>query len=156
MAKQKAKKPRRILCYIDLSKSSRYILEYAKQIADLTGADVYYLHSVTYLSKFAGFYVPHMSTDNLSGEMMKGAKDKLYAICMQTIGEVDASRRILKEGDPVDAINEEIERLGTDLLIIGHEYKTFSFFKEDYVTRYLKDPICPVLVIPLSGELQLP
>jgi len=152
MAKKKANKPRKILCYIDLSKSSRYIIEYAKQIADLTGAEVYFLHSVTDLSKFAGFYVPHMSTDGLSGEMMKAARDKLYAICMQTIGEVDAARRILKEGDPIDAIYEEIDRLGADLLVIGHEYKTFSFFKEDYVARYLKNPSCPVLVIPLSGE----
>lgn len=152
MAKQKVKKLKKILCYIDLSKSSKYIIEYAKQVADLTGAEIYFLHSVTDLSKFAGFYVPHMSTDNLSSEMMKSARDKLYAFCIQTIGEVDASKRIIKEGDTVDAIHEEIDRLGADILIIGHDFKTFSFFKEDYVTRYLKDPACPVLVIPLTGE----
>jgi nucleotide-binding universal stress UspA family protein len=152
MAKPKAKKPRRILCYIDLSKSSRYIIEYSKQIADLTGAEVYFLHSITDLGKFAGFYVPHMSTDSLSVEMMKAAKDKLYAMCMQAIGDVDASRRIVKEGAPIDAIYEEIDRLGADLLIIGHDFKSFSFFREDYVTKYLKAPSCPVLVIPVSGE----
>jgi nucleotide-binding universal stress UspA family protein len=152
MAKPKANKPRRILCYIDLSKGSRYIIEYSKQIADLTGAEVYFLHSVTDLRKFAGFYVPHVSTDSLSGEVLKGAKDKLYAFCMQTIGEVDSARRIVREGDPIEAIHEELTRLGADLLIIGHESKTFSLFKEDYVVRYLKDPSCPVLVIPFSGE----
>jgi nucleotide-binding universal stress UspA family protein len=152
MAKQKAKKPRRILCYIDLSKGSRYIIEYAKQIADMTGAEPYFLHSVRDLKKFAGFYVPHVSTDSLSGEVLKGAKDKLYAFCMQTIGEVDSSRRIVKEGDPLEAINVEITRLGVDLLIIGHESKSFSLFREDYVTRYLKDPSCPVLVIPVKGD----
>ena len=152
MAKQKAKKPRRILCYIDLSKSSRYIIEYTKQISDLTGAEVYFLHSITDLGKFAGFYVPHMSTDGLSSEMLKGAKDKLYAICMQTIGEVDASRRIVKVGDPIDAIYEEIDELEVDLLIIGHDFKPFSFFKQDYVARYLKAPSCPILVIPVDGE----
>ena len=152
MAKPKAKKPRRILCYVDLSKGSRYIIEYAKQIADLTGAEPYFLHSVTDLRKFAGFYVPHVSTDSLSGEVLNGAKDKLYAFCMQTIGEVEPTRRIVKEGDPIEAIHEEIARLGADLLVIGHQSKTFSFFKEDYVTRYLKDPPCPVLVIPISGE----
>ncbi len=152
MAKQKVKKLKKILCYVDLSKSSKYVIEYSKQVADLTGAEIYFLHSVTDLGRFAGFYVPHMSTDSLSSEMMKSAKDKLYAICTQTIGEIDASKRILKEGDIVEAIQDEIDRIGIDLLIIGHDFRTFSFFKEDYVTRYLKDPACPVLVIPLTGE----
>jgi nucleotide-binding universal stress UspA family protein len=93
-----------------------------------------------------------MSTDGLSSEMMKGAKDKLYAVCMQAIGEVDASRRIVKVGDPIDAIYEEIDELEVDLLIIGHDFKTFSFFKQDYVARYLKAPSCPILVIPVDGE----
>jgi nucleotide-binding universal stress UspA family protein len=71
---------------------------------------------------------------------------------MQTIGEIDASKRIIKEGDIVEAIQEEIDRIGIDILVIGHDFRTFSFFKEDYVTRYLKDPACPVLVIPLAVD----
>lgn len=152
MAKQQVKNPKKILCYTDLSKSSRQVVEYAKKIADLTGAEAYFLHSVTDLGKFAGFYVPHVSTENLLAEMMKAAKDKLYALCMQTIGKVDASKRIIKEGDPVDAIHEEIERLGIDLLVVGHDYQSFSFFRQDYLNKYLKNPPCPVLVIPISGE----
>jgi len=152
MAKQKVKKIKKILCYVDLSKSSRYVIEYAKQVSDLTGAEIFFLHTVTDLGRFAGFYVPHIRTDSLSSEMMKSAKDKLYAVCMQTIGEIDASKRIIKEGDIVEAIQEEIDRIGIDILVIGHDFRTFSFFKEDYVTRYLKDPACPVLVIPLAVD----
>jgi nucleotide-binding universal stress UspA family protein len=152
MAKKKISDVKKILCYVDLSKSSRDLIGYAKQLADFAEAEIYFLHSVTDISKFAGFYVPHMSTKNLASEMVKGARDKLYALCMQSIGEVPATHRIVTEGDPVDVIHNEIEKLKADLLVIGHEYKTFSFLKEDYVVRFLKNPTCPVLVFPLSGE----
>jgi nucleotide-binding universal stress UspA family protein len=110
------------------------------------------MHSVTDINKFAGFYVPHMNTSNLSEQMVSAAKDKLYAICTRTIGEVDASHRIIKEGDPLKAIYDVIDEYKIDLLVIGHEFTTFSLFGGDYVQRFLKNPSCPVLVYPITGE----
>lgn len=47
MKKTKVKKPRRLLCYIDFSDHSYYIVEYAFELAKLVDAELFVLHSVT-------------------------------------------------------------------------------------------------------------
>ena len=71
MKKTKVKKPRRLLCYIDFSDHSYYIVEYAFELAKLVDAELFVLHSVTDIKKAAGFYVPHINTDLLEDQVAK-------------------------------------------------------------------------------------
>ena len=96
MAKNRATKPGRILCYIDLSEHSTDLVGYAFEYARLFEAELFVLHSVTDISKAAGFYVPHINTEVLEDEVIKAARDKMYALCHKAVGdEVDAEHRLV-------------------------------------------------------------
>jgi nucleotide-binding universal stress UspA family protein len=152
MRKSQVKKVKKVLCYIDLSKPSHHVVEYANMVAQCMGAELFVLHTVTDIKRSAGFYVPHINTDKLEEEMTKAAQDKLYAVCMQSIGDIDPSRRIVKRGDVLEVIDDMIDSLDIDLLIFGHEVGALTIFKNDYITKYLKAPGCPVLAVPIKGE----
>jgi len=152
MEKAKVRKPQKVLCYIDLSKPSHYVVEYAHMIAERMDAELYVLHAVTDIRKFAGFYVPHINTDKLEQEMPKAAQDKMYAICSQSIGDLDHDHRLVRIGDPLEVLNKEIAAKDIDLLVLGHEIGSLSMFKSDYAQKFLKDPKCPAVVLPITGE----
>jgi hypothetical protein len=58
MKKTKVRKPQKILCYIDYSKNSAYVVDYAYQLSCLIDAELFVLHTVTDIKNAAGFYVP--------------------------------------------------------------------------------------------------
>ena len=153
MKKTKVKKPRRLLCYIDFSDHSYYIVEYAFELAKLVDAELFVLHSVTDIKKAAGFYVPHINTDLLEDQVAKAARDKMYAICHPVVGEeIDADHRLVTQGNPVEDINRVIEEKGIELLILSHEMSrgSLSGFRSDHVERFMKNATIPFLVLPVK------
>jgi nucleotide-binding universal stress UspA family protein len=153
MRKSKVKKPQRILCYIDFAKSSPYVVEYAYQISCLLEAEMFVLHTVTDIRNAAGFYVPHINTDKLEEEVIKAAKDRMYAICSQVGDEcIDAKHRIVSRGVPIDAINKVIKEKGIELLVIGHEVSGGALrgFRGDHAEKFMKNPTIPFLVLPVT------
>lgn len=152
MRKSQVKKFKKVLCYIDLSKPSHHVVEYAHMVAERMQAELFFLHTVTDINRYAGFYVPHINTDKLEDEMIKAAQDKLYAVCSQSIGDIDHSHRIVKRGEALEVIDAMIKDKDIDLLVIGHEIGSLSMFKSDYTLKFLKDPKCPALIIPIMGE----
>lgn len=152
MQKPKVKKPKKVLCYLDLSKPSHEIVAYAHMVAQKMEAELFVLHTVTDIGRSAGFYVPHINTDKLAEEMTKAAQDKLYGICSQSIGDLDTAHRLVRRGDALEVIDEIITAKSIDLLVLGHAVGALSLFKADHALRYLKHPHCPVLIVPVTGE----
>lgn len=153
MKKSKFKKPQKILCYIDYTKHSTYVVEYAYSVASLFDAELFVLHTVTDLRNAAGFYVPHINTDKLEEEVIKAAKDKMYAICSQ-VGDdrIDARHRLVMRGVPIEVINKVIKDKEIDLLIIGHEVTggALKGFRGDHAEKFMKNPAIPFLVVPVG------
>ncbi|MFY9399269.1 MAG: universal stress protein [Desulfomonilia bacterium] len=152
MAKNRATKPGRILCYIDLSEHSTDLVGYAFEYARLFEAELFVLHSVTDISKAAGFYVPHINTEVLEDEVIKAARDKMYALCHKAVGdEVDAEHRLVTKGNPVEEINRLISEKKIDLLIMSHEVSKGSLFgfRNDHVERFMKDAVIPFMIVPV-------
>jgi len=153
MKKTNVEKPRTILCYIDFTKSSYYLVEYAYQLSRLIDAELYILHTVTDIKRAAGFYVPHINTDKLEGEVIKAAKDKIYEICSNVVGDkIDSSHRLVKRGNPMEVINEIIEEKKIELLVLSHEISkgTLSGFRSDYAEKFMKNAKVPFLVLPVK------
>ncbi|HPI91563.1 MAG TPA: universal stress protein [Deltaproteobacteria bacterium] len=152
MKKSKVKKPQKILCYIDYAKSSPHVVDYAYQLSCLLEAELFVLHTVTDIRNAAGFYVPHINTDKLEEEVIKAAKDKMYAICSQVVDDaVDAKHRLVMRGIPIDVINKVIKDKGIELLVIGHEVNkgALAGFRSDYAEKFMKNPLVPFLVLPV-------
>lgn len=153
MKKIKVEKPKSILCYLDFTKNSYYLVEYAYQLSRLIDAELFVLHTVTDIKRAAGFYVPHINTDKLEEEVIKAAKDKMYGICSQIVGDkIDASHRLIKRGNPIEVINKVIEDKKIELLILSHELSkgTLSGFRSDYAEKFMKNAAIPFLVLPVK------
>lgn len=153
MKKTMVQKPRRILCYIDLSEHSRFVVEYGFELARLVQAELYVLHSVADIKQAAGFYVPHVNTELLEDQVAQAARDKMYAICHQAAEEgIDSDHRLVTKGNPVDAINQTIESRQIELLVLSHETGKGSLygFKSDLVERFMKNAAIPFLVLPVK------
>ena len=153
MEKTLLNKPQKILCYIDYSKHSQQIVDYAYRLSKLVDAELFLLHSVTDISSAAGFYVPHINTDKLDGELIQAARDKMYAICSQAVGDkIDHNHRLVRRGNPVDAIIEEIKDRGIELLVLAHDLSPSALHKwrNDFVEKFMKHSLIPFLVIPLK------
>lgn len=153
MKKTVAEKPKRVLCYIDFSKNSHYLVEYAYQLSRLIGAELYVLHTVTDIKRAAGFYVPHINTDKLEEEVIKAAKDKMYGICSHIVGDkIDSSHRLVRRGSPLEVLNDVIEEEKIELLVLSHELSkgTLSGFRSDYAEKFMKHATIPFLVLPIK------
>lgn len=152
MKKTLVKKPQKVLCYVDFSKNSPYIVDYAYQLSRLIDAELFVLHTVTDIKSAAGFYVPHINTDKLEEEVIKAAKDKMYGICSQIVGDrIDSDHRLIRRGNPIEVMNEVIEEKAIELLILSHELSkgTLSGFRSDYAEKFMKNPTVPFLVLPM-------
>ncbi|HVN71637.1 MAG TPA: universal stress protein [Desulfomonilia bacterium] len=153
MKKTQVKKPQKILCYIDFAKHSPYLVDYAYQLSRLIDAELFVLHTVTDIKGAAGFYVPHINTDKLEEEVIKAAKDKMYAICSQVAGEeIDTKHRLIMRGSPIDVINKMIQDKGVELLILSHDLSkgALSQFRSDHAEKFMKNPSIPFLVLPVK------
>ena len=153
MKKTLVRKPTKILCYIDFSKQSPYLVDYAYQLSKLIDAELFVLHTVTDIKNAAGFYVPHINTDKLEEEVVQAARDKMYAICSQVVGDkIDAGHRLISRGNPIDVINDMIKKNGIELLVFSKDVSTgtLSQWKGDYVEKFMKNPLIPFLVLPVE------
>lgn len=153
MNKNALKKPRKILCYIDLGKHSPTLVRYAYELSKLIDAELFVLHTVTDIKGAAGFYVPHINIDKIEDEVIQAARDKVYAICHQAVADsVDSSHRIVMRGGPIDVIEDVIKDKQIELLILPHDGDKgiLSWFRGDYVERFMKNAAIPFLVMPME------
>lgn len=150
--KNMIKKPKKILCYVDLSKNSPYLVRYAHELAKLVDAELFVLHTVTDIKGLAGFYVPHINIDKLEEEVIQAARDKVYAICHQAVGDgIDAAHRIVRHGGLLDTVDEVIKEKQIELIVLSQELGkgNLSLFRGDYAERFMKNAAIPFLVLPM-------
>lgn len=150
--KNMLKKPKRILCYTGLNKNSPYLVRYAYEISNMVNAELFVLHAVSDIKGVAGFYVPHINIDKLEEEVIQAARDKVYAICHQAVGDnIDAAHRIVRHGGLIEIMEAVIKEKGIELIILPHELGKGDLpaFRGDYVERFMKNAAIPFLVIPI-------
>jgi nucleotide-binding universal stress UspA family protein len=153
MKKSMLKKPKTILCYTDLSKNSHYLVRYAAEIAKMVDAELFVLHNVADIKGAAGFYVPHINTDKLEDEVIQAARDKMYAVCHQAVGDdIDKVHRIVIRGGLIEALDQIIKEKKIEMVVLPHEGDrgVLSWFKGDYAERFLRDASIPFLVLPMD------
>jgi len=112
--------PRHILCPIDWSEHAALALKYAAAGARAFGARLTVLHAETFeLPR----YFERSEVDRLAGELRRaraGAQDALAERVSRILdGAVEAPRFRVVERHPVEAILEEIEAQGVDLVVLG-------------------------------------
>lgn len=147
---------KKILFATDFSEGSKHALPYAVDLAKRYGAKLFFVHVVYDVAQSAGWYVPHISVDEVYKDLEKAAKaelDKTFIDDMRGFKDIE---HVVVKGVPYEEITKFAEANKVDMIVIATHGRTgldrllFGSTAEQ-VVRYAP---CPVLSVrlPLHKE----
>jgi nucleotide-binding universal stress UspA family protein len=147
---------RKILASVDLGDCSLVVLNAARSIAGEED-ELVLLHVVSDPSRYAGFHVPHQSTDRTRGELVEEARNEMERFVDRYAA---GTPYLLKFGVPSKEIVKAAAEAKADVLVIGsHESggKLEQMFSPRTTKKILRKATCEVEVInlPLENEEEL-
>jgi universal stress protein A len=146
---------KKILFATDFSEGSSNSLPYAVSIAKQYGAKLYFVHVMYDVAKTSGWYVPHVSMDELYRDMEKNAKTQLEKSFVEEIRGNKNVEYVVLKGTPYEEISRFAEENKIDLIVIGtHGRKGLDRMlfgsTAEQVVRYAP---CPVLTVRLPKHI---
>lgn len=141
----------RILFATDFSEGSDHALPYAVDMARQYGAKLYLVHVIFDVAKTAGWYVPHVSIDEIYRDMEKGARAELSKVFIDEMrGFKDIEHHVLK-GIPYEEINKFAAEQKIDLIVLGtHGRKGIDrMLFGSTAEQVVRNAPCPVLSVRL-------
>lgn len=158
-----ALKFRRILCPVDLSKSSLQALELAAQIAESSRANLYVLHVID--NPFDELYMSSITqadpalVDMYKKEPMKRSRVLSATVrhsqimvkqfCQDTVAAVPNVRYVVESGHPFDRIIDVAESRRADLLVLATHGRTGlrRMLIGNIAEKVVRHAPCPVLTV---------
>lgn len=143
---------KKILYPTDFSEGSGAAVPYVADLVRKYGSKLYIIHVVYDVVKAAGWYVPHISTDELFKEMDKSAMKELQRCCVEELrGYGDIERAVLK-GEPYEEIAKFAKEKGVDLIVMGtHGRKGLDkVLFGSTAEKVVRTAPCPVLTVRFS------
>ena len=140
-----------ILFPTDFSEGSSQALQYAVDMAKRYGAKLYVIHVIYDIAKATGWYVPHVSMDEMYKDIQEGAKKELERFGVEELSGVKDVERSVMTGVPHEEIINFASTNKIDLIIMGtHGRKGIDRIlfgsTAAQVVRYAP---CPVLTVRL-------
>lgn len=139
----------KILHPTDFSECSMKATEYAHSLAKQYGAGVVMMYVVDNVSNVpGGWYVPHISLDELYKDMEQSASKKIEKCCYETFRDIEKVERVVLRGAPEEQIVRYAKENGVDLIVMGSSSRTgmdavFGSTTEKVIRR----AECPVLCV---------
>ncbi len=124
---------RKIVCGVTASTHSQKAALEAARLAKENGAKLIYVYAVDLT------FLTSVNTGSLSSDVVRQSLEKLGEQIMELAGTIAASqgmkpRSVLREGPVLDVLRDVIVEEKADLLVLGHEERTFfekTLFKGD-------------------------
>ena len=110
---------RRILFATDFSEGSSHALPYAADIARQYGAKLFLVHVIYDVAMSAGWYVPHVSIDEIYRDMEKSAGAELEKSFVDEMRGLRDVERVVLKGIPYEEISKFSEEKKIDLVVLG-------------------------------------
>lgn len=139
----------RILFATDFSENSEDAFQYALLLARRFSARLSLIHVINEPVDLRGFYVPHISFDNLEKEIEEGAKKMMAKFCAERLADFPDHDSHVVTGIPSDEIVAKAKEIDASLIVLGTHGRTgldhilFGSTAER-VVRYAP---CPVLTV---------
>lgn len=140
---------KKILFPCDFTENSIKIIPYVLSLSEKYNSMIYILHVVDDLSKWGGFFIPHLSMDMFQNEAVKGAEKMMEKIYNEHLQDCPDSQKKIITGDPALEIIKTVESEEIDLVIMGtHGRKGLEHIILGSVAEHIvkKSPV-PVLTI---------
>jgi len=139
----------KILFPSDLREHSLKILPYVLSMSEKYNGTIYLLHVIDDISKWGGFYIPHISLDLYQKEAMETAEKFMDKACEQQMKSCPNFERRILSGDAATEILKTIDSDAIDLVVMGThgskglEHAIFGSVAE----KVVKNSPVPVLTV---------
>lgn len=144
----------KILTAIDFSENSEYAFDYALTLAKQFNAELTILHVINEPVDLRGFYVPHISFEQLEKEIEEGANKMMEKFCVSRMADFSNYQTTIVSGIPYEEIIRKAEEIGASLIVVGTHGRTGldHIIFGSTAERVVRSASCPVLTIRLPVE----
>lgn len=138
-----------ILLATDFSDTSLIAADYALDLARTFEARLLVLHVINEPVDLRGFYVPHISFEQLEKEIETGAGKMMESFCRDKFGTDVNYETALVTGVPFEEILRTSEERSVDLIVIGTHGRTGldHLIFGSTAERVVRSAACPVMSI---------
>lgn len=140
-----------ILFPTDFSDGASQALKYAVDMANRYGAKLHIIHVIYDIAKASGWYVPHISVDQMYKEIEEGAKKELERFGVEELSGVKNIERSVIMGVPHEEIVNYANKNKIDLIVIAtHGRKGIDrILFGSTAAQVVRFAPCPVLTVRL-------
>ena len=144
----------KILIAIDFSENSEHAFEYAMTLAKQFQAELTILHVINEPVDLRGFYVPHISFEQLEKEIEEGAQKMMEQFCHTRMGDFTNYQTAIVTGIPNEEIIRKAADTGASLIVLGTHGRTGldHIIFGSTAERVVRSAACPVLTIRMPGK----
>lgn len=143
----------KILTAIDFSENSDFAFEYALTLAQKFDAELTIVHVINEPVDLRGFYVPHISFEQLEKEIEEGAVKMMDTFCKARLGTFSNYKTSIVSGIPYDEIIRAAKESDASLIVLGTHGRTGldHILFGSTAERVVRSAACPVLTVRLPG-----
>jgi nucleotide-binding universal stress UspA family protein len=140
-----------ILFAYDFSEGSNNAFDYALSLANQYSAKLLIVHVINEPVDLRGFYVPHISFENLEKEIAEGAEQMMDRFCKENLAGFERFEKYVITGVPYEEIIKKAAESGADLIIMGtHGRKGVDHLLfGSTAERVVRSANCPVMTVRL-------
>lgn len=109
----------KILYATDFSESSEHAFQYALSLAQKFQSRLIILHVINEPVDLRGFYVPHVSFENLEQEIEQGARKMMDKFCATHAGDFTDYETDIVTGIPFEEILKRAEKEQVSFIVLG-------------------------------------
>lgn len=144
----------RILVCIDFSEVTDAVVEQARKLGSLAGAELRLLHVAMPNPEFVGFEVGPDAVRTQVARALRDEHRRLEAHAEALRQANVAASHLMVQGSTVETILEQSERFGADLVVLGSHGRgaLFHLLAGSVAQGVLKKSRVPVLVVPSAGR----
>lgn len=144
----------RILTAIDFSENSDFAFDYALTLARQFNAELTVLHVINEPVDLRGFYVPHISFEQLEKEIEEGAVSMMDKFCQARMGDFASYKTAIVTGIPYEEITRKAEEVSASLIVLGTHGRTGldHIIFGSTAERVVRSSSCPVLTIRMPAK----
>lgn len=141
-----------ILFATDFSEGSDNAFDYALSLARQYSARLVLIHVINEPVDLRGFYVPHISFENLEKEIEDGARKMMEQFCSKHLKGFENFEQSVTSGVPAEEIVKKADACGAELIIMGtHGRKGMDHLLfGSTAERVVRTASCPVMTVRLT------
>lgn len=142
-----------ILIATDFSENSEHAFEYALALAKQFQAKLIVMHVINEPVDLRGFYVPHISFEQLEKEIEDGAEKMMETFCQTRMADFSNYSTAIVTGIPYEEIIRKAQDTSSSLIVLGTHGRTGldHIIFGSTAERVVRSASCPVLTIRMPA-----